>query len=108
MTPPRCSSWHTMIRPTGRLFKAHSGSEHAERADHFVVEVGESPEVVFGERLEDEADHRRALEQEVVAMDSFLTRGGILEAVEVEVARQPALVDQRRLRDQLDPFCDHE
>src|SRR3989442_7786043 len=38
----------------------------SERADHLVVEVGESLEVLLREGLEHEADHRGAFEQEVM------------------------------------------
>jgi DNA-binding winged helix-turn-helix (wHTH) protein len=54
---------------------ASGPSQHAERTDHFVEQVGESPEVVLGKRLEHDDDHSRALEEEVVAVDSLLARG---------------------------------
>ena len=73
--------------PNGPVPVLDDASENAERRDHRVVEVGEAGEVPVGQGLKDEADHRRALEEEVVAVDSDLSRSGILEAVEVEVAR---------------------
>src|SRR5919109_734706 len=71
-----------------------------EGSDHLVVEVRECLELLLRQCLEHEADHRGAFEEEVVAVDSLLARGWVLEAVEVEVARQSALVHDRRLGQQ--------